>query len=124
MTPPAHLLVSWIAANVRKWERADLTAVVLAGLAPDINGIGYPFEWLTAGSQHEMPWYTAYHHVIAHGLFGALTYTAVVAAWRRKWSVCLLGFLVFHLHLLCDLVGSGVPDGENWPILYLWPVSS
>jgi hypothetical protein len=124
MTPPAHLLVSWIVANFRRWERADLAAVVVAGIAPDIDGIGYPVEWLTAGTDHELTWYTSCHHVVAHGLLGALVYTGLVGWWRRKWWVALASFVIYHLHLLCDLAGSGGPDGEIWPILYLWPVSS
>ena len=31
-------------------------------------------------------------------------------------------FLMFHLHLLCDIVGSKGPDGYQWPIPYLSPL--
>ena len=37
------------------------------------------------------------------------------------------GFLAlsaYHLHLLCDLVGSAGPDGSNWPIPYFVPFSA
>jgi hypothetical protein len=36
--------------------------------------------------------------------------------------VALLALLVFHLHLLCDLVGSRGPDPVDlWPLFYLGP---
>ena len=33
--------------------------------------------------------------------------------------VALLALVAFHLHLVCDLMGSGV----DWPIYYWWPTS-
>jgi inner membrane protein len=33
--------------------------------------------------------------------------------------VGLLALLAFHLHLVCDLAGSG----PGWPVLYWWPLS-
>ena len=34
-----------------------------------------------------------------------------------------LAFVVFHLHLLADFVGSKGPDGYEWPIPYFYPFS-
>ena len=43
---------------------------------------------------------------------------------RRRVRVAILALLVYHLHLLCDLVGSRGPDpGDKWPIWYLAPLS-
>jgi hypothetical protein len=43
---------------------------------------------------------------------------------RERGRVALLALLVFHLHLLCDLVGSRGPSPSDlWPILYLGPFS-
>src|ERR1700722_93083 len=43
---------------------------------------------------------------------------------QRRWRVFWLAMLTFHLHLLCDLVGSRGPDrGDIWPILYFGPLS-
>jgi inner membrane protein len=36
----------------------------------------------------------------------------------------LLVFVSFHLHLLCDLIGARGPDGYQWPIPYLSPISN
>jgi inner membrane protein len=35
-----------------------------------------------------------------------------------------LVFISFHLHLLCDLIGARGPDGDQWPIPYLQPLSN
>jgi inner membrane protein len=39
-------------------------------------------------------------------------------------TTALLAFVTFHLHVLCDLIGSRSPDGYQWPIGYLQPFSS
>ena len=64
--------------------------------------------------------YGRWHHVLTHGalsavlLCGALTFFA-----RRKRPVFVLSLATFHLHLLCDLAGSG----PGWTIHYYWPTS-
>jgi inner membrane protein len=42
----------------------------------------------------------------------------------HPWLTAALVFLSFHLHLLCDLIGSRGPDGDQWPIPYLKPFSN
>jgi hypothetical protein len=43
---------------------------------------------------------------------------------RRRWLGAAMVFLSFHLHLLCDVVGSGGgTPGDIWPIGYLYPFS-
>jgi hypothetical protein len=42
---------------------------------------------------------------------------------RQHWRVLLLCLLTYHLHLLCDLVGSRGPTvGDLWPICYSEPL--
>jgi hypothetical protein len=42
---------------------------------------------------------------------------------RQHWRVLLLCLLTYHLHLLCDLVGSHGPTvGDFWPICYSEPI--
>jgi membrane-bound metal-dependent hydrolase YbcI (DUF457 family) len=120
MMPGTHFLASWMIANTKRLGRADIAAIVVAGVIPDLDGIGYPVQWLSPTH----PWYTDYHHVIGHNLWVALLVTFLVLLWRRKLVVALLAFVAFHVHLLCDLVGSGGLHGEPWPILYLWPLSN
>src|SRR5262249_53944499 len=69
--------------------------------------------------------YATYHHVLLHGLFGALLIPALLCVWaRNRARVFTLGFLAVHLHLLCDLVGSRGPGPEDiCPIHYLGPFS-
>ena len=64
--------------------------------------------------------YGEWHHVVTHGLF-ATTLVAIVCMVlaQDRWKVGLLTFLTFHLHLLCDWLGSAV----DWPLMYFWPVS-
>jgi hypothetical protein len=41
----------------------------------------------------------------------------------RRWTTALLALASFHLHLLGDLAGARGPDGYQWPIPYLLPLS-
>jgi len=69
--------------------------------------------------------YQKYHHYLLHGLFGAAVIAAALACFaQRPRCVALLSFLLVHLHLLCDLLGSRGPSREDlWPIYYLGPFS-
>ncbi|MCE9672255.1 metal-dependent hydrolase [Myxococcus stipitatus] len=110
MNPIVHAELSWLAAQGLR-ERRDRVLVTCAGLAPDLDGLT-----LLAGEE----WYARYHHVLFHGYVGALvTAAACVALARQRWRVAALALGAFHLHLLCDLAGSG----PGWPIHYWWPTS-
>jgi len=119
MAPGSHFLASWLIANARRLGRADMLAVVVAGMAPDLDGLGYPVERLWPS----LTWYSSYHHVLGHSLWAALVVAVLVWWWRRNAVVAILAFVAFHVHLLCDMVGSAGFNGEPWPICYLWPVS-
>jgi inner membrane protein len=110
VTPVVHAELSWLAAQVLA-ERRDRRLVVLAGLAPDLDGLS-----VLAGVES----YGRWHHVLTHGVLAALVVTlACVLLARRRLATALLAFAAFHLHLVCDLAGSGV----GWSITYLWPWS-
>jgi hypothetical protein len=70
-------------------------------------------------------YYPEYHHWLTHGLPGALGCSILLAVFaRRRRRVFWLSFLTFHLHLLCDLVGSRGPDKNDlWPIFYFGPIT-
>ncbi|XXF79030.1 metal-dependent hydrolase [Myxococcaceae bacterium GXIMD 01537] len=110
MSPLVHAELSWLMTQ-RLSTRRDRILVTCAGLAPDLDGLS-----LLGGTE----WYVRYHHVLFHGYVGALLTTAVVAmlARERAWTA-VLALLAFHMHLLCDLAGSG----PGWPIAYFWPTS-
>lgn len=126
MSPITHLLVGWALAESTTTDVRARRHIVLAGAAPDLDGLGVVIDfanrWL---GRPESEWFGTHHHWLLHGGFGAIL--AVVLSGllgMRDRRVLLLVFLSFHLHLLCDLVGSRGPmPHEIWPIHYLGPFS-
>ena len=124
MSPATHFLTGWLVANGPKLERRDRAAVAVAAIIPDADGLGIVAEVATRGSERPPLWWSEYHHVLGHNLMFCLlcTLVAFVIAQRRVQTAVFV-FLAFHLHLLCDIVGSQGPDGDQWPIFYLYPFS-
>lgn len=141
MSPVTHFFAGWLLAAPTRLSRREKAAVVFAGVAPDLDGLGAVPELLTRNSSHPLLWFSEYHHTL-HTLAFALVVAA--AAWLCScgpdgfafsqrvqkptatsipWITALLAFLSFHLHLFCDLIGSRGPDGYSWPIPYLSPFS-
>jgi inner membrane protein len=126
MSPLTHLLASWIVAAKTTDNLRDRRLVTLAGVAPDLDGLGLVLDYakgaFTSGKYY---YYPAYHHWLMHGLPAAVVCSVLLAALgRRRWRVFWLAFLMFHLHMLCDLLGSRGPDpGDVWPIFYFGPLS-
>jgi LexA-binding, inner membrane-associated putative hydrolase len=126
MNPLTHLLASWIVAAKTTDNLRDRRLVTLAGVAPDLDGLGIVPDIangaFTNGNFH---YFLRYHHNLSHGLPGAVVCSIVMAALaNRRWRVLGLSFLTFHLHLLCDLVGSRGPGkGDIWYIFYFAPLS-
>jgi inner membrane protein len=126
MSPVTHFLTGWIVANgssqINSRERAIIT---LAGIAPDLDGLGIIPELLTRDSATPLLWYSQYHHLVGHNLlFGLLLAFIAYSLSVRKAITVMLTILSFHLHLLSDLVGSRGADGYQWPIVYLWPFTN
>lgn len=106
----AHAELSWLAAQGLR-DRRDRLLIVAAGLAPDLDALS-----LLGGTEA----FGRYHHVLTHGFVAALATAAIASLFaRRRALTALLALAVFHLHLLCDLAGSG----PGWPLCYLWPAS-
>jgi inner membrane protein len=100
MNPIVHGELAWLMTQ-RLEARRDRLLVVCAGLAPDLDGLS-----LLGGGEL----YARY--------VGALVTMGVCAALARNRAwVAVLSLAAFHLHLLCDLAGSG----PGWPIWYFWP---
>lgn len=119
-----HFLASWTAANIPEFENRDRAIVTLAGIAPDLDSAGIVIEVATKHNATPLPWFSVYHHVLAHNLaFGLAIFVAVAAVAKRRLFTAFLSFAVFHLHLLWDLIGSRGPDGYPWPIPYFYPFS-
>jgi hypothetical protein len=124
VSPETHLLASWIIAAKTTDNPRDCRLVTLAGILPDADGLGLIADavsgWL-GGRQTNF--YQHYHHYLLHGALGGVLIAALLACFaRHPVRVALLALLVFHLHLLCDFVGSRGPAPEDlWPIFYLGP---
>jgi len=123
-----HLLASWSLADAGSTEghavRRDRLIITAAGVFPDLDGLGFFCEMLSRNTEYAVYWFSDYHHVLFHNLGTALGVTAAAALFsiRRLRTACLAAG-AFHLHLLCDLVGSRGPEGYPWPIPYLAPFS-
>lgn len=126
MSPVTHFLLGWVAANASSaTSRKERALITLAGVAPDVDGLGIIADLLTRNSEHPLDWFSQYHHVLGHNLgFGLLLTAFAVFMAERKLQTAALVFCSFHLHLLCDLVGSRSPDGYQWPMAYLLPFSN
>ena len=124
MNPVSHLLTGWVVANTADLTPRDRALVTLAGVVPDIDGLGIIAEILTEQTAFPLLWYSKYHHVLCHNLgFGLLLAVTAILFGIRRWMTAFLVLVVFHLHLLGDLVGSRGPDGYQWPIPYWTPFS-
>jgi len=124
MSPITHFLASWTLAESATQNRRERLWICLAGLAPDLDGLGLLIDLKNqAFSPYVSQYYARYHHFLLHGLFGALLMVAVARlASVRRVKALLLVFLSFHLHLLCDLVGARGPAVYDiWVIHYLGP---
>ena len=127
MSPFAHLIGSWLVASATTNNPRDRKLVTLAGVLPDADGLGVVADVigsLVSGKECTFQYYQQYHHILLHGWPGAIIVSILLTFFARKhWRVFLLCLLTFHLHLLCDLVGSRGPTvGDLWPICYSEPI--
>lgn len=126
MSPETHLLASWMIAAKTTNNPRDCRLVTLAGILPDADGLGLLVDMANRAIRHKTTlFYANYHHYLLHGAFGAVLIVGVLTCFaRERPRVALLSLLVFHLHLLCDLVGSRGPSpADLWPIFYFAPFS-
>ncbi len=124
MSPVTHFLVGWTVAGAGDLNRRERAAVAVAGVIPDIDGLGFIAEVFTREWERPLLWFSEYHHILAHNLGFCLLVTGIgFAVAKRRWWTALLVFLSFHLHLLGDLIGGRGPEGYQWPIPYLLPFS-
>jgi len=124
MSPITHFLAGWALAERFAADRRSRLFVTLVGVVPDLDGLGVVIDSANRVlGRPESDWFSTVHHFLLHGLFGALLALGVCVAFgARRWSLLFLILLSYHLHLLCDLVGSRGPiPGEIWPIQYWAP---
>ena len=124
MSPISHLLVSWVIADKTTTNARDRKLVTLAGVIPDLDGLGLVGDGVAALFGLRSPGlYEHYHHYLLHGLAGAVGVSILLTLFaRNRGRVALLTLLTFHLHLLCDFVGSRGPSRDDlWAIFYYGP---
>jgi membrane-bound metal-dependent hydrolase YbcI (DUF457 family) len=123
MSPVTHLLLSWSFSSIFPFDRKDRVLVTLAGVVPDLDGAGMLLDLFSYRAGQPLELWIRFHHVLCHniafGLFIAL-FTYCLAT--RRLLAGITAFLVFHLHLVCDILGSRGPD-EAWSVPYLLPFS-
>ena len=127
MEPVVHLIGSWLVASATTNNPRDRKLVTLAGVLPDADGLGIIPDvvgsWIS-GKECTYYYYQQYHHLLFHGWPAAIVVSILFALYaQQRRRVLLLCLATFHLHLLCDLVGSRGPDpGDLWPICYSEPL--
>jgi hypothetical protein len=126
LSPITHFLGSWLIATATTNNARDRKLVTLAGVLPDADGFGLVADMVRAvvtGKENTFHYYQEYHHYLLHGWPGAVVVAALLTCFaRQRLRVALLCLLTFHLHLLCDLIGSrGPTPGDLWPIAYCEP---
>lgn len=127
MSPITHFFGSWLVATVATDNPRDRMLVTLAGVLPDADGLGVVVDIVGSqfsGKENTFQYFQQYHHILLHGWPGAMVVALLLAAFaRQKPRVLLWCLITFHLHLLCDLLGSRGPEvSDLWPICYSEPV--
>lgn len=127
MSPITHFLVGWAALERALPARRDKALVTLAGLAPDLDGIGIVVDFATRSpGLSATNYYQDYHRLLGHGLPAVLVIALFVfACARQRGRAALLAIVAVHLHFLCDLLGSrGNGPDDIWGIWYFAPITT
>lgn len=123
MSPGQHFIISWVTANTVKLDRKSRIYITLSGLLPDIDGVGYIFDKIGNYFGSHTGYYEQFHHIYCHNVFFGLSLAIIVFfSCSKKYSVFLLSFVAFNLHIICDIAGARGPDGDQWPISYFYPL--
>jgi inner membrane protein len=104
MNPIAHAELSWLLAQPLQERRHR-------ALVDGLTLLSFPWDRGQA--------YGELHHLLTHGALAAGGVTALAWTLSRteRLRTAVLACAAFHLHLLCDLLGSG----REWPIFYWHP---
>lgn len=127
MSPITHFLVGWTALEKAVPERRDKAIVAIAGVLPDLDGLGIVIDFATRTlGLPETDYYQTFHRLYGHGLAAALVFALVAfAAAHRRLLTAALSFVAVHLHFACDLLGSrGNGPDDIWSIWYFAPFST
>ena len=129
MNPITHALISWGISNIpRNTTRRQRALVTLGGIIPDLDGLGAIWD-KTFGTLGDIPshYYHDYHRVLGHTAAFAAVVLLVPLLFSKpgkRLVTTALFALTFHLHLVCDMLGSRGPPtdfnpgGDVWGIPY------
>ena len=85
MSPITHFLVGWAALERALPARRDKALVTLAGLAPDLDGIGIVVDFATRClGMPATNYYRDYHRLVGHGLPAVMLIAHSVFACARQ----------------------------------------
>jgi hypothetical protein len=124
MSPITHFLAGWVGFESGLRGRRDRLIVCLAGLAPDLDGVGIIIDFINRlAGWAETDFYQAWHRLYGHGISAALVVAGLAAVLgHERWRVALFSFLNVHLHFLCDVLGSrGSTPDDLWGLYYWGP---
>jgi len=68
MSPITHFLAGWLFGQTTDLNRRERAAVAVAGMIPDLDGLGLIAELATRHAVHPLTWWSDYHHVLGHNL--------------------------------------------------------
>jgi hypothetical protein len=124
MSPITHFLAGWTVANTANLNRRERMLIALAGIIPDVDGLGAIADLIARNKNNPFQFYQQYHHVFGHNVFfGLLCACLALVLASRKKLVAGLVLLSFHLHLAGDIIGARGLGDDFWPVPYLWPVA-
>ncbi len=127
LSPITHFLLGWTALERALPARRDKALIALAGVAPDLDGLGIVVDFATrAMGWPETDYYQTFHRLYGHGLAAAIVFAAVTFALAEaRMRAAALAFISVHLHFVCDLLGSrGNGPEDIWGIWYFAPFST
>lgn len=88
--------------------------VTVAGVAPDLDGLGMTAELATRDTEKALLRWPNYHYVFAHDtLFAVACTTAAFSFSGRRWTTALLALASIHVHRFSDLIGARGRDGDQ-----------
>ncbi|MCU4675168.1 metal-dependent hydrolase [Catenovulum sp. 2E275] len=107
MSPGTHLLFSWVSTVELLKNRRERAVVSVAGITPDIDGIGIIVDKITGSTN----FYLSHHHYFGHSIFAAflIAMLAVYISKVQRTMVFFLSFILVHVHILFDVIGSKRP---------------
>src|SRR5262245_21319410 len=100
MSPLTHFMGSWLIASATMNNTRDRRLVTLAGIIPDVDGLGIVVDMVKAlvtGQEPSFVYYQRFHHVWLHGWPGALLVAVLLGSFgRERLRVGLWSLVVFH----------------------------